>query len=168
MIQTACSLPMTLSTSVTQASSTAPPPSTLSTSSTSSSTQGLPTSCSSAAPQETQNPYASVSENCAGPSLLGRASSNILSCGSNSTLFQILAPIGTPHSNGQAPSDLGGWQTWSGGGCACESGRICCTQDAGTCLPMDQINGEVADQPGPNASPLDVFSTLGGSCTCNG
>ena len=116
----------------------------------------LPTSTSHREPTEDQN--------CAGGPDTG---SEIFSCGTNHTLFQLFAPAGTPHSKGQAKDDVGGWATYEGGGCFCINGNFCCASDASVDTDLElsflqQINANG----GGNA--VAFYQDLKGQCTCNG
>ena len=102
--------------------------------------------------------------NCAGGPDTG---SQIFSCGTNHTLFQLFAPAGTPHSNGKASDDVGGWATYEGGGCYCINGNFCCASDASvdTDLSLSFLQ-QINANGGGNA--VAFYQDLKGQCTCNG
>ena len=129
-------------------------------------TEGLPSSCTNTAPRETDGGTQAPDENCAGSD--GKSHSDIFTCGLNSTLFELFAPAGTPHSLGKAKNDEGGWATFQGGGCYCINGNFCCS-DAKTCLPLDGSFYNQGDH-GPGASEIDWFKSdeVSAGCSCDG
>ncbi|KAL9096788.1 MAG: hypothetical protein Q9165_001276 [Trypethelium subeluteriae] len=122
----------------------------------------LDPSCSSHVPMQSQDPYAPVSDDCQKAD--GGSHSDIFTCGDNSTLFNLFAPGGTPHSNGQASTDIEGWETFGGGGCVCVNGAFCCNPGASTCLPIEQTN----DDWGSGANELTWYAELQPACSCDG
>ena len=162
-----CQVPSSITVSTLQppsttSSSSTPPPTTSSTPA----TPSLPSSCTSTSPRETGNEYAPPDQTCAGSDGHG---SDVFTCGSNSTLFELFAPGGTPHSRGEAKNDEGGWATFGGGGCFCINGNFCCNTDATTCLPIG-VNFFESFNDGPGANEVEWFQSdaNGGQCSCNG
>ncbi|KAI4126334.1 MAG: hypothetical protein LQ338_003811, partial [Usnochroma carphineum] len=102
--------------------------------------------------------------NCAGGPDKG---SQIFSCGGNQTLFQLFAPAGTPHSNGKAKDDVGGWGTYEGGGCYCVNGNFCCASDASVDTDLNLSFLQQINAPG-GGNAVAFYQDLKGQCTCNG